>query len=55
MTHFLRDSNRKTFILFLIIGAEKRAWFIHAFAIYIVHSGVNYATLFQYLFETFSN
>lgn len=37
MTHFLRDSNRITYILFLITGAEKRAWFIYEFALYVGH------------------
>lgn len=54
MTHFLRDSKRKTFILFLIIGAEKSAWFSYAFALYIVHSSFDYVTIFWCPFGTVS-
>ena len=54
MTHFLRDSNRKTFIPVLITGADKRAWLIYAFTLHIAHSSFDYATLFQWHFGIFT-
>ena len=54
MTHFLRDSNRKTFIPVLIMSANKRAWFIYAFTLYTAHSNFDYATLFWCHFGIFT-